>query len=124
MKETSDDESDGGDEEEASEQEFQKTTNALCIDGVASLHTSHCQLKRWAREVNAMESTPEARKLLKCPRTPIIFDEEDHPSRTTAVGCLPLLVSPTISNLKVTKMLVDGGPGLNLIPQQLSASFR
>jgi hypothetical protein len=32
-----------------------------------------------------------------------------------AVGCLPLLVSPTISNLEVTKMLVDGGAGMNLI---------
>jgi hypothetical protein len=31
------------------------------------------------------------------------------------VGCLPLLVSPTIRNLKVTKVLVDGGAGLNLI---------
>src|SRR3954467_11276375 len=46
---------------------------------------------------------------------PIIFDAEDHPDRTTAVGCLPMLVSPTICNLKVTKMLVDGGAGLNLI---------
>ena len=62
-----------------------------------------------------MEPAPEARKPLKWPRTPIIFDEEDHPSRTTAVGCLPLLVSPTIRNLKVTKMLVDGGARLNLI---------
>ena len=41
--------------------------------------------------------------------------KEDHPCRTIAVGCLPLLVSPTIRNLKVTKMLVDGGAGLNLI---------
>ena len=48
-------------------------------------------------------------------RTPIIYDEEDLPDRTTAVGCLPLLVSPTIRNLKVTKMPVDGGAGLNLI---------
>ena len=62
-----------------------------------------------------MEPTPEARKLLIWSRTPIIFDEEDHPSRTTALGCLPLLVSPTIRNLKVTKMLVYGGAGLTLI---------
>ena len=46
---------------------------------------------------------------------PIIFYTEDHPDRTTAVGCLPLLVLPTIRNLKVTQMLVDGGAGLNLI---------
>ena len=50
-------------------------------------------------------------------RTVMIFDEIDHPCHTTAVGCLPLLVSPTICNLKVTKMLVDGGAGLNLISQ-------
>jgi hypothetical protein len=57
----------------------------------------------------------DSQKPLKWSRTPIIFDEEDHPDHTTAVGCLPLLVSPTIRNLKVTKMLVDGGAGLNLI---------
>ena len=61
-----------------------------------------------------MEPTPEAQKPLKLSHAPIIFDEEDHPDRTTVVGCLPLLVSPTIRNLKVTKMLVDGGAGLNM----------
>ena len=114
-KEACDDESDRGDQEETSEQEFHKATDALCIDGGASLHTSHRQLKRRAREVNVVEPAPEARKPLKWSRTLIIFDEEDHPSRTTVVGCLPLLVSPTIHNLKVTKMLVDGGAGLNMI---------
>ena len=62
-----------------------------------------------------MELAPEARKPLKWSRMPISFDEEDHPNHTTSVGCLPLLASPTIRNLKVTKMLVDGGAGLNLI---------
>ena len=70
---------------------------------------------QWAREVNAAEPPVESCKLLKWSITPIIFDIEDHPDRTTAVGCLPMLVSPTIRNLKVTKMLVDGGAGLNLI---------
>ena len=69
-KEACDDESDGGDEEETSEQEFQKATDALCIDGGASLHTSHCQLKRWAREVNVVEPALEARKPNKWSRTP------------------------------------------------------
>ena len=61
-----------------------------------------------------MEPSPEARKPLKWSRTPIIFDEEDHHGCTTAVGCLPLLVSPTIRNLKVTKMLVDGRAGVGV----------
>ena len=57
----------------------------------------------------------ESRKPLKWSSTPIIFDTEDHPDCTMAVGCLPLLVSPIIRNLKVTKVLVDGGAVLNLI---------
>lgn len=87
----------------------------MCVDGGASLHSSHRQLKQWAREINATEPSIDAQKPLKWSHTPIVFDAEDHPGRTTAVGCLPLLVSPTIRNLKVTKMLVDGGAGLNLI---------
>src|SRR4051812_22070402 len=110
-----DDDDEDMDDDETSEQEFQKATEVLCIDGGASLHTSHRQLKQWVREVNAAEPPIESRKLLKWSSTPIIFDIEDHPDRTTAVGCLLMLVSPTIRNLKVTKMLVDGGAGLKLI---------
>jgi hypothetical protein len=103
------------DDDESSEHEFQKATEVLCVDGGASLHSSHRQLKQWAREINAAEPSVDAKKLLKYSDTPIIFDVEDHPDRTTAVGCLPMLVSPTIRNIKVTKMLVDGGAGLNLV---------
>src|SRR3954464_2994052 len=67
------------------------------------------------REVNAVEPPVESRRPLRWSSTPIIFDIEDHPDRTTAIRFLPMLVSPTVRNLKVTKMLVDGGAGLNLI---------
>jgi hypothetical protein len=113
------DEDDDEDEDESSEQESQKATKAMCIDGGASLHSSHRQLKQWAREVNAAEPAVGAQKPLKWSHTPIIFDVEDHPDHTTAVGCLPLLVSPTIRNLQVMKMLVDGGAGLNLISPEV-----
>ena len=63
------DEDDGDDEdmddEETDEQEFQKATEVLCVDGGASLHTSHRQLKQWVREVNAAEPPVESRKPLK-----------------------------------------------------------
>ena len=87
----------------------------MCVDGGASLHSFHRQPKQWTREINATKRMVDAQKPLKWYHMPIIFDAEDHPDRTTAVGCLSLLVSPTIRNLKVTKMLVDGGAGLNLI---------
>ena len=105
---------DHDEDDESGEHEFQKATEAMCVDGGASLHTSHRQLKQWAREITAAEPSFDAQKPLKWSSTPIIFDTEDHPDRSTVVGCLSLLVSPTIRNLKVTKMLVDGGDGLNL----------
>jgi hypothetical protein len=75
----------------------------MCGDGGASLHSSHRQLKQWAREINVVQPPMDAQKPLKWSNTPVIFDIEDHPDRTTAVGCLPLLVSPTIRNLKVVQ---------------------
>ena len=54
----------------------------------------------------------------------IIFDEVDQPDRTTAIGCLLLLVSPTIRNLKVTKMLVDGRTGLSLISPKVISKLQ
>ena len=79
------------------------------------MHSSHRQLKQWAREVNAVDPVASSWKPLKWSRMPIIFDDEDHPDRTTAVGCLPLLASPMICDLKVTKMLVYSKAGLNVI---------
>jgi hypothetical protein len=96
----------------------------MCIDGGASLHSSHCQLKQWALEVNAGEPAADSWRPLKWSRTPIIFDEEDHPDRTTVIGCLPLLVSRTICNLKVNKMLVDDGARLNPISPKVISKLQ
>jgi hypothetical protein len=43
------------------------------------------------------------------------FDEEDHPTSTKGVGTIPLLCTPTISNIAVNHTLIDGGSGLNII---------
>ena len=44
-KDEDDDNDEDMDDDEADEQEFQKATEVLCVDGGASLHTSHRQLK-------------------------------------------------------------------------------
>ena len=90
---------DHDEDDESGDQEFQKATEAMCVDGGASLHTSQCQLKQWAHEITAVEPSLDAWKPLKWSSTPIIFDTEDHPDRTIRVGCLSLLVSPTTRNL-------------------------
>ena len=50
---------------------------------------------------------------------PITFDAGDHPDRVAGVGTLPLVVSPIIKNIRVIKMLVDGGAGLNILSAKL-----
>jgi hypothetical protein len=47
--------------------------------------------------------------------TPIGFDTSDCPKSMASAGQLLLLVSPTISNVKLYHVLIDGGATLNLI---------
>jgi hypothetical protein len=47
--------------------------------------------------------------------TPIGFDASDCPKSMAGAGQLPLLVSPTIANIKLYHVLIDGGASLNLI---------
>ena len=48
---------DHDEDDESGEHEFQKATEAMCVDGGASLHSSHRQLKQWAREICYLLST-------------------------------------------------------------------
>ena len=52
---------------------------------------------------------------LKWSETPITFSRVDHPESTMGVGRLPIVVTPTIRNLKVERVLIDGGSGLNVL---------
>jgi hypothetical protein len=46
---------------------------------------------------------------------PITFDQGDHPDRVPSPGKYPLVVNPVIGNVRLTKVLMDGGSGLNII---------
>ena len=46
---------------------------------------------------------------------PITFDSSDHPKSTSTVSTIPLVCTPTINNIAVSKTLIDGGTGLNVI---------
>jgi hypothetical protein len=48
-------------------------------------------------------------------KTMISFDTTDCPNSMAGVGQLPLLVSPTIINIKLYHILIDSGAALNLI---------
>jgi hypothetical protein len=46
---------------------------------------------------------------------PITFDQGDHPDRVPSLGKYPLVVDPVIGNVRLTKVLMDGGNSLNII---------
>jgi hypothetical protein len=46
---------------------------------------------------------------------PITFDQADHPDRVPNPGKYPLVVDPVIGDVRLTKVLMDGGSSLNII---------
>ena len=49
------------------------------------------------------------------PKADLTFESGDYPATTTGSGALPMLCTPTIFNATVTKTLIDGGAGLNVL---------
>ena len=49
------------------------------------------------------------------PKADLTFDSGDHPATTAGAGALPMLCTPTICNVAVTKTLIDSGARLNVL---------
>ena len=45
----------------------------------------------------------------------ITFDQRVHPSHVSRPGCYSLIVNPIICKKHLTKVLMDGGSGLNIL---------
>ena len=52
---------------------------------------------------------------LKWVSTPIIFDQDDHPVSIPRPGSYPLVVDPVVSNMHLSKVLMDRGSSLNIL---------
>jgi hypothetical protein len=48
-------------------------------------------------------------------KVPITFDQADHPDHVPSPGKYPLVVDPVIGDVRLTKVLMDGGSSLNII---------
>jgi hypothetical protein len=99
----------GGDKEE----EFPEVHNCFMIyDGqVVNASARHRKLER--REVCSVKvATPV---YLDWSDKPITFDQGDHPDYVPSLGRYPLVVDPVISNVRLSKVLMDGGSSLNII---------
>jgi hypothetical protein len=83
--------------------------------GGAQALASHRIFKQFAREVNTALPKLEATRPLRWSKCTITFSPSDQLKCAATAGALPMLCSPTISNVLVTKTLIDGGAGLNIL---------
>ncbi|KAM0890753.1 hypothetical protein ACQ4PT_026840 [Festuca glaucescens] len=84
------------------------------ILGGAQAPLSKRHFKQLSREIAAVQPSANTPRL-KWSQYKISFDASDHPKSTRTVGTLPLVCTPTINNIDVTKTLIDGGANLNVI---------
>jgi hypothetical protein len=62
-----------------------------------------------------MTVSPATPKYLKWSKDPIAFDRSDHPDFVPKPGQYPLIVSPIIKDVKLNRVLIDGGSSLNIL---------
>ena len=102
-----------GDGDDDKDNGFLEVHNAFMIFGGPSACLTSRQRKREHREVFSVEvATPQ---YLNWSQEAITFDREDHPNYAPNPGQYPLVVDPIIGNTRLTKVLMDGGSGLNIL---------
>ena len=62
-----------------------------------------------------MTAEPATPRYLNWSQYPIQFTREDQWTSVGNAGHYPLVLDPTIAGMTVTKVLIDGGAGLNII---------
>jgi hypothetical protein len=62
-----------------------------------------------------MVVSPATPKYLKWFEVAIIIDRSDQPNFVPKLGWYPLIVSPIIKDVKLNRVLVDGGSSLNIL---------
>ena len=78
-------------------------------------HESKHQQKLTDREVNEATLGDAIPAFLKWSETVITFDRKDHSDHIPQTGHFPLIVDPIIGKAHLSRVLMDGGSGLNLL---------
>jgi hypothetical protein len=103
----------GHSDSESSDNERHKALHVMF--GGSWAITSRRVIKTLHREIAAAAPAPKSAPHRKWVETPIGFDVSYGPKSMADAGQLPLLVSLTISNVKLYHILIDGGAAHNLI---------
>jgi hypothetical protein len=85
----------------------------MSIYGGPIPHESRHKLKLTSWVVNAI--SPAALEFFRWSKSSITFDQMDHSGIMSKPGRFPLIVNPLVGTTRLTKALIDGGSGLNLM---------
>jgi hypothetical protein len=94
-------------------EEFPEVHDCFMIYGGQVANASARHRKQERREVYSVKVA--APVYLDWSNKPITFDQGDHPDRVSSPGKYQLIVDPVIGNVRLTKVLMDGGSSLNII---------
>ena len=101
------------DDAEGNDSGFSTLDGCLMIFGGSAAYDSRRRQKLARREVYTAE--PAAPIFLRWSESPITFDRADYPESVPQPGRYPLVVDPIIDTKLLTKVLMDGGSGLNIM---------
>src|SRR4051812_37989287 len=87
---------------------------AALLGGSQALPTSR-HVNPFARRISAVSARQGAPPDRAACEVGMTFSSEDHPANLAGSGALPLLCTPTICQVAVTRTLVDGGAGLSVL---------
>jgi hypothetical protein len=94
-------------------EEFPEVHDCFMIYGGQVANASARHRKQERREVCSVKVA--ALVYLDWSDKPITFDQGDHPDRVPSPGKYSLVVDPVIGNVRLNKVLMDGGSSLNII---------
>nr|ABF94078.1 retrotransposon protein, putative, unclassified [Oryza sativa Japonica Group] len=96
--------------------EFQEPGATIAtVDGGACAHASRRSLKAMKRELLAAAPTHEATRRARWSEVALTFDQTDHPPCVARGGQIAMVVSPTVCNVKLGRVLIDGAAALNIL---------
>ena len=103
------------DDEEDKEgpQGFQQPANVVNVIFSGDSSFSKRAQKLFLREILSVE--PAIQRPLKFSEVPISLSREDQWTSIFEPGKFPLLLDPVVAGSKLTRVLIDGGSGLNLL---------
>jgi hypothetical protein len=95
---------------------FQEPQHVITtIDGGACAHASRRSFKAMKHELLAAVPTHEAARWSRWSEVKLTFNQIDHPASAARGGQLALVLSPTLCNVKLGRVLIDGGAALNIL---------